>query len=378
VGKKREVPEWLDPELLFRLNYGGPTTVDEMKSVKDAISVKEAIMIDDVESSDSDDSDSDDSDSDDGVPSADKRKRLIKARSRTEITLLDRPIAAKLHKALYGSSSKYSLGFHTDWSPDRVPSKPALGVSPFDYVSSVQTFPMVWSEDFVVNNVWGEKYSSSVVGKASKPPLAAVVMDMIDLVEFLVSIDSREPQNLVEWTKEFVRKKQLRSVISGEEVDVDWAARGYIADMFSIVACVSCTSAKPPERYSKFSLKDPEHSLVCGQDSKRQKDRIRWAHQKKLPGSGVLLPKAPPVALRGLEPSNPVAELTASYVYSGPFRFKRARCLDEHLTFNNHGQKIRLFQYWGSQIPKEGLPKYASIRIYQDHALRRFKFNLNS
>jgi hypothetical protein len=228
---------------------------------------------------------------------------------------------------------------------------------------------MVWSEDFVVNEVWAERkkggYSSSVVGKANKPPLAAVVMDMIDLVEFLKSIASEEPKKLVEWTKEFVQRTQLRSVlISGEEADVDWAARGYIADMFSIVACVSCTSAKPP-------------SLVCGQDE-RQHDRIPWAHQIKLPGSGVLLPNPPPVSLRALEPSNPVLELKASYVDSGPFKFKRTRHLDKHLTFNHDGQKIRLFQYWGSEIPKERLPKYASIRIYQDHALRRFIFNLNS
>jgi hypothetical protein len=191
----------------------------------------------------------------------------------------------------------------------------------------------------------------------------------------LESISSSEPKKLVEWTKEFVRNKRLRSIISHEEVDVDWAARGYIADMFTIVACVSCTSAKPPERYSN-SLSLRQHSLVCGQDA-RQNDRSPWAHQKTIPGSGVLLPNAPPVALGALEPSNPVVELKASFILSGPFKFKRTRRLDEHFTFNNHDE-IRLFQYWGSEVPKEGLPKFASLRIYQYHALRRFVFKLNS
>jgi len=278
--------------------------------------------------------------------------------ARTEVTLLDRPLAAKLHKALYDWRG-YSLGFETDWSPNREQKEPTSGVSPFDYASSVETFPLVWSEDFVVNSVWNDRshYSSSIVGRANKPPLAAVVLDMVDLITFLKSISAKTPKKLVEWTTMFLQTTKLRSIIQYEKTDEDWAARGYIADLFSIVACINCTSDTSPP-------------LLGGLDMHKN-DKFPWAYRRNIPGAGVMLPNPPPVASASLEPNNPVAELNASFIHSGPFKLKTTRHLEKHLTFNDKN-KIRLFQYWGSQWPEHGLPAHPSLRIYTHHALRGF------
>lgn len=335
MEKGRDIPKWLDAELLFRLNYGPSTSGD--------------------------------------IGSA--RKALGKRKGRTEVTLLDRAIAAKLHKALY-NWPYYRRGFETDWSPDLEHKEPTPGISPFDYDSSVQTFPLVWTENFVINNVWGaDPYASSIIGKANKPPLAAIVMDMIALVQFLQKIPSNQPKKLVEWNTEFIQSNKLHSTVAYRKSEEDWAARGYIADLFSIVTGVGSTSLQPPVRFSV----NIASGIVSGAD-RRKSDRLPWTYQKTLPGSGVLFPTAPPVSSNDQDPSNSVAELKASFIQDGPFKLKKTRHLDKHFTFTgNNRDEIRLYQYWGTEqiTPGEDLPKYPSMRIYQHHTLRRFIFWLD-
>lgn len=345
MDKGREVPKWLDAELLFRLNYG-PMTARELQTLRDAIDGK-------------------------NTPSADGplRPRKLAALSNaieneksisTEVTLLDRPVAALLHKSLYNRRD-YSLGFETDCSPTLVWTATTGGISPFDYdSSSFQTFPMLWSENFVLNYVMdsGRDYSCSVVGKATKPPMAAIVMDMVDLVDFLKTISARDPKPLIEWTTEFVRTRDLRSLVADETVDKDWAARGFIADLFRIVACVDCTAVAWPPGYGN------------GYDS-RKADKLPWASQNEIPGAGVMFQGTPPLSKEALEPSNSIEDLKASLIHSGPFKLTKTQHLDEHLTFNDDNE-ICLYQYWGSKEPQNGLPAIPSLRIYTDHALRKF------
>jgi len=276
---------------------------------------------------------------------------------RTEMTFLDRPLAAKLHKSLY-HGEQFSPGFETDWTPGREAENSTGRVSPFDYDSTTeQTFPMLWAEDFVILSVWEKKYSGSIIGTTIKPPMAAVVLDMIALVDFLKSI--KEQRMIIQWLTEFVRNNQLRSSLPDHDIDVDWAGRGYIADLFSIVACLECTSDTGPPPFP------------AGHDS-RQKIKLPPSYYARtIPGFGVLIPVQKPVSTAALNPSNSVEQLSARFIQSGPFKLQVTRELAEHLTLDDRNQ-LRVFQYWGNSLtPGKGLGYNPSLRIYRNHTLRR-------
>ena len=325
----------MDADFIFRLNYG-PLSAQEVKSTQ-------AMMYQ--------------YDIDLAVQFA-LKKASIKAdkeiAGRTEMTFLDRPIAAKLKRALYNSLQFVS--FETDGSGNGDTKAPTRGISPFDYdSSSEQTFPMLWAENFVISWAWNKGYSSSIIGSVTKPPMAAVVLDMIDLVNYLKSIS--EPKTIVAWLTAFVRNNRLQSLIQDGQIDEEWAGRGYIADLFSIVACLECTSDGPP-------------SVVAGLDHRQTFNAPMPPYTRTIPGFGVLIPLANTVSKAALELSNSVDELRAGFIHSGPFKLKVTRKLAKHLSLNKENQ-LRVFQYWGKPIPEKGLPKNPSLRIYQNHALRR-------
>jgi hypothetical protein len=279
---------------------------------------------------------------------------------RTEMTFLDRTMGAKLHKSLY-NRGRVSPGFETDWSPDREGEEPAArGVSPFDYDSyNEQTFPMLWAENFVINLVWSKNYSSSIIGSTTKPPMAAVILDMIELIKFLKSI--KEPKNIVTWLTEFARTVQLHSYSPDEIIDPAWAGRGYVADLFSIVACLECTSQAPPP-------------FPAGPDFRQAHKFPPPYYTRIIPGCGVLIPFSKPVSTAASEPSNSVDQLRAGFIHSGPFKVKATRKFEKHLTLNDRNE-LRVFQFWGNaRTPstKKVLVGNPSLRIYRNHALRRY------
>jgi len=150
---------------------------------------------------------------------------------------MDRRIAEKLHDALFSPCSSYSQ-FQTDWQQQQchyVP--PVKKFSPFNYDPlSLETYPLIWTED-MVTHIMAQSYSPSILGKVAKAPMAAIVLDIIDLVTFLRSISSTtEPKPVAAWLTEFLHSHRLRS-INTESLDVNWAVSGYLADMFTIVTC---------------------------------------------------------------------------------------------------------------------------------------------
>jgi hypothetical protein len=183
---------------------------------------------------------------------------------------------------------------------------------------------------------------------------------MIDLIDFLKSIE--EPKTVIAWLTEFARNNQLRSVLPDQDIDVEWvewAGRGYIADLFSIVACLECTSYGPPP-------------FAAGQDS-QIRHQFAGYYRRTIPGYRVLIATPKPVSTAAAsDPRNSVDQLRASFIHSGPFKLKATRKLAEHLTFNS-SNKLRVFQYWGNDMtPGEDTGYKCSLRVYRNHTLRRY------
>src|SRR5436190_17840180 len=148
-------------------------------------------------------------------------------------------------------------------------------------------------------------------------------------------------------------------------IEKDWAARGYVADMFSVVGCLDTDNFAPP-------------SPLLGLDSlyKNKKNSPTWAEEKQLPGPDVMLPSGPPMPSSALDPSKSVAELNASFIASGPFKLKPTPRLDCHL-FLNLDNEIFLYEYWKPAVnyQKELWTSFAyhpsTLEIYTGHAFER-------
>ena len=80
-----------------------------------------------------------------------------------------------------------------------------------------------------------------------RPPVAAVITDMLSLISFLESSQTSPcSKSVVSWLKEFVRVTPLCS-IRENDVDKDRLVKGYLADKFCVVAgCPSLLYGSSP------------------------------------------------------------------------------------------------------------------------------------
>jgi hypothetical protein len=219
VDAKIPIPLWLDAELLYNINYG-PATVAEINTVRSAL---------------------------DGVATVEDRSR---------ITLLDRRIADRLHGALF-NKSLIGHQFETDWEEGQtaLSADPELEVltvpklSPFDYSLELsdESEPLANCESFCTNCIWMELYSGTILGLNDRPPLAAVVSDLIAMVKFLSAEKAETPRTITECLTDFVRKTPFQSVTSLTNMDQKTQERmikGYLSDMFNIVIAVGFDAAR--------------------------------------------------------------------------------------------------------------------------------------
>ena len=133
---------WIDPDFLYRVNYG-PMTPRDFSRLKGDFSY---------------------------IPYRDLGAGAI---------FLDRILAAKLQSAVFNYVS-----------PDH------------DYSKAIE-YPVMWAENFVLRYVWNEDYSSSVLGVNSRPPMAAVISDMLAMISFFKSSQTSHPKSVIIWLKEF-------------------------------------------------------------------------------------------------------------------------------------------------------------------------------
>jgi hypothetical protein len=105
-------------------------------------------------------------------------------------------------------------------------------ISPFDYLTTDDSWPYVWCEELIVRHVWNSNYSWHLLGGSSRPPMSAVARDMIQLVSYLATIKpDSTPMLFRACLKGFLVKNRPFAVARGE-FDQDWACQGYLYDVY--------------------------------------------------------------------------------------------------------------------------------------------------
>ena len=288
------MPFWLDDELLFRLNYG-PASPQDIERVKTQNGKSNFLPL---------------------FP------RNIITSDRATITLLDTTFAAKYVAALYGKA---------DTRPHESVSRSVIPVFACN-ASSIQTYSLVWVENFIVYHVWNKYYSSSILGEETRPSMAAVVMDVLDMIDYFKSIDtSTRPKPLREWLADFLASHSLRSLRTNKDFDQKWACEGYLADLFSIIACL------PRDEYSTLGPPaelgwDPDvDATISGRISVGPSSTSLLS--KSFPGPEVFgFPDVPPVEEKGFVS---LEDLDARFIESGAFRFRLTNRIGQHLTVDS-------------------------------------------
>lgn len=328
ANERRRCPDWLDADLLFRINYGEADRQDVAR-------LKEAIL---------------------GSHSADVQ---IERKQRACVTLLDRLTAQKLYQALFPRAD-WKTVFATDSGSDSKQYPQRL--TPFDYdESNPLIYPLLWTEEFIVDNVWNDQYSKQVLGGNSRPPMYAVVLDMILLLQFLQK-NPEKPRTVYDVLSEFAKSHRLLSV--GHNIDIDWAARGYLADLFNIVTCVRYLARD--DRNSSIIKVHPAE--ILGWDYNEKGGPRTWPERRIFPGADSLRIPRPYYDPR--QSMGPLEDFNAAFICSGPFRFTFTTRLAEHLTFNQN-REIRLFfdgEYSEFNFP--GFPGEV-LKPYEQHTLGR-------
>ena len=304
-GQNADVPEWLDADFLYRINYG-PATLEDV---------------------------------------ARARKTLIAAKSqpdtRFSITLLDREMARILHSAIF-SKSRINL-FKTDWTEDDVDVRDVLRSSswtPFDYPICDEMSPLLWCEEYTVFTLWSRNYSSSILG-TDRPPMAGIARDIITLIEHLSEGQTYLSEPLLNHLKDF--RSPLFSIPPPllRSLDIDWASRGLFADMFTIAI------AHGNSAYGRDDLRVPNSGAVSINRTRLE--------SVKFPGPDALrLGKSPVDRDSGTAKQlwGTLEEMKAYFINSGPYKIQLSTRASDHLTLSNQG-KLRVF-WEGPKLWVEG------------------------
>ena len=298
------LPTWLSADFLYRINYGPATEEDATHACK-AITAP-------------------------GV---------LRKSKRVELTLLDRCLVDKLFQAIFRKGSPPPV-LYSDWNETKEPKEGTKFwsgdmTSPFDYVShSVDTAVYRWCEEFVIHYVWRHDYSSGIFGRETRPPMAAVVSDIILLAQYLAALPRYPERPLVRCFSKFLvrHKRSLRSMSVGLDFDFNWAARGYLWDLYNIIVLYRVTE----NGLDKYNPKLRSDTL-----DEAQFINVTWIENARFPGGDTLGMDrlADPDHVKTIFGS--LADMRASYINSGPFKLALTTNLSEHLTMKD--RKIMLY-----------------------------------
>jgi hypothetical protein len=288
------------------------------------------------------------------------------------VTLLDRRIVDKLFQTVFTRDSKPPI-LQSDW-PENAEYKKSGAypsenvISPFDYLYyNAESALYRWCEEFVIDYVWRPSYSSTIIGKNDRPPMVAVAMDMIELVEYLARVDERvEPRFLAELFKDFLksRQHQLRSIIFGSTFDFDWACQGYIWDLYNIIILKE-VSKNGMDQYNPKSCPHyvPDFDVIPA----TLVERVRFPG-----GESIKIGIAPIDANKVKDLYGSLGDMKASFIKSGPFDFALTPIPGEHLMMKN--RKIHVFCEDGT--PKTGnphlVPGVGYFGLYMRHKLGKY------
>lgn len=305
-----ECPLWLDEDFLYQLNYGPANSADFTTSLTGVIALLEA----DAE--------------------------------RERITLLDRLVAEKLHKAMFG---EYYVGtrFLADWGdgPLWLILSDEQTITPFDYDPLVRETKLFMScEAFITTEVLDQASLRSAFCNP-RPSMVPIAHDIMDLLKYFVSIPlPRTPfhksKTINQLLLDFLNNHDLRSVdkiivdlaptivTQDEEDEGDKRILRYLADMLKSVT----------------SLQDDDYWEVLG---------------RRFPGPNLILGDLP------TPPSSTLTQIfmddfTADFICSGPFKLIGTDDIRQHLRLTEDNE-IQLFM-----DPDEFLS------MYNSHSLKKY------
>lgn len=327
-----EPRKWLDEDYLYRINYG-PGTAEDANLAYTALEFTERANYD-------------------------------------LVTIVDPRIMAKLHEAIFRHSrqSPYQLNWLKIWEkiadPDNIPQELKGFFTLRDdngYSIAMEAVPALHFMELMAKCVWDPRltYSSKALGNESRPPMIEVALDIIDLVQYLVSLEGRKPEDIASCLRKSRLSFKFRSFQAGLPDDDDRVMYGYITDLFSTIIS-SDTDDMQWEGYDWWM------SEVEADMSLQNKQR------EIIPGPDALgLGKQP------LDPQEArfgsLDDLRASFITAGPFRFTLTQYRSQHLTLTNEGE-IRLF--WEGpdhfhNLRGVELPGRKSFGFYYAHTLGR-------
>jgi hypothetical protein len=221
----------------------------------------------------------------------------------------------------------------------------------------IEAQPLLWTFRFATSCIYDWDYSSKVLGTKTRPPLAAVIMDMAELAKYLSSPPT-PPEPLSTIFSRFVTERRLKSVDFDNTLlgnaELKKGCISYVADLFKIISCCNIGFT---EKSIWNKLDGWNFRLRAAEDGVP-----KWAKDITFPGPQYLVfggrrwPLKEPEEL-----DTPLDEMDANFICSGPYKLTFASRVEEHLTFNDK-REIRL--YCGG---KRGLPIFT---LLQDHRLR--------
>lgn len=247
---------------------------------------------------------------------------------RSHVTLLDRVLGLKLFRTLFPHSPAESI-FATHASAENN-EQYAGRLSPFDYdQADPKVSPLLWTESFIVNCVWDDHYSSTVLGKNGRPSMSVIVINLLDYLRDPYSpgttVTLQLPTFIYSVLHGFAAGQKACSIMNG--ASLDWAAKGYLADMFNLVTCVHYVGRKEP------GSKVIQQTDIMGKDWYERDGPWKWSERHLFPGSNSL--RLPKLAYDQLG-IMPLDALNAEFICSGPFRLTFTTLLAEHLIFNQN------------------------------------------
>lgn len=205
----------------------------------------------------------------------------------------------------------------------------------------IEAQPLLWTLRFIASCVYDPDYSSALLGIETRPPLAAVILDMIQLATYLQSISDDAPQPLCIVLRGFLSCRPLRSSMEHEPGE---AALPYLADLFKIISC--CNAGFTENNI--WSKLDGWNIRL-----RKSKDQApKWTTTIKFPGPDYLVYGSRRWTSMNVpdEPDLPLDYVDADYISSGPFKLIFASKVEEHLTFNDR-REIRLYCGGQKSIP---------------------------
>ena len=239
-------------------------------------------------------------------------------------------------------------------------------LTPFDYDTlNDENIFLTRLEDFVIHCVWCSRYSSALFGVDSRPPMAAVAMNVIDMVNYLKTQTSH--CSVACYLRDFVEEYPLR-LGSNILIDQDAAVHGYLADIFRIVIGLEFD-------FDQALGWDNRETIRLKAFRNYQDFRFltaSWADRKQFPNR--LFPHDQLVETR--DPPLPMHDslelIDAETIHAGPFRIAFTNKLREHLTLSD--KTIRIFWEGDNRKHKRSHFPGESFSIYTSHTLGRLPF----